>query len=674
MNARIPKARAARLLEQARLHLDKNEPKAALPLLLDVRGGSNLHLPELFIALGDAYFQSGKAEDALTAYEEGRKSFPKDPELLGRVGVAQLRLGNLEESLKALYAAEQKLRRDPNVHNYLGQALLRAGRATEAEEKLRRAQGLGAGMEVRLFIALALGKQGRFSDAEAVLTELERHAPSAELKAAAKTARADCRLFLNDAKGALALWSEVRKNGQLDADALGHMAYAAQLCGDPALADELMAERLGKGATPEDRLLFAQIANLRGQGSLALERLSSQTQDSAEVGPGFAFEMNATRARALRLLGERDKAKLLLEQLLEWPEAKSPRLGPRVHVDFGRLLVDDGDLVAARGWFERALALDPHDPEASYGMKLTSSAVPSKAEDAAVAETASFQRHFSQREGEMEKLREELERLRAEQKRSQEALEQARRVAAEVSRKAAEQAAKAAEEARRTMEREQGRRMREELLARESEITEKAFDEIERALGDHADACPEPLRTALDVAERTFQKALYTELPAAAVSVLYAGALERALYLQVVERFRGWLARTKKLEEFLSAAVRERRGKRVEYFDHFVEACDADRPGKAPGLGEIARVLERRREPYLKTFRDFLSETFDLTDERWDQLAEFVQWSKEHLRDPVAHGRAAEMGYDELRKFRVGMLQDLAGTGRGVMYYVLATR
>lgn len=671
MNARIPKARAARMLEQARLHLDRNEPDAALPLLVDVRDGSNLALPELYLALGDAHFQAGRAKDALEAYEQGRKAFPKDPELLGRVGVAQLRLGNIDQALGALQSAEVKLRRDPNVQNYLGQALLRAGRASEAEEKLRRAQGLGAGIEVRLFIALALGKQGKFKDAEALLLELEAHAPNADVKAAAKTARADARLFQGDAKGALELWREVRGEERLDPEALGHMAYAAQLGGESALSDELMSERLSGNATPEDRLLFAQIANLRGQGKVALERLAGVQVEGVEAGPGFAFEVGATRARALRLVGEREKAKEALEQLLEWPEAKSPRLGPRVHVDFGRILVDEGELAAARGRFELALRLDPEDAEAQYGMKLTQAAAPSREEEAK-HEAASFQRHFSQREGEMEKLREELERLRAEQKKAQEALEQARRVAAELSRKSAEQAARAAEEARRQMEADSGRRVREELQAREAEIAEKAEDELQRALGDRRELCPEAVRNALEVAERTFQKALYTELPAAAVSVLYAGALERALYLLIVERFRQWLSSTGRLDEFLNAAVRERRGKRVEYFDHFVEAFDRDRPGKAPGLGEIARVLERRREPYLGTFRDFLGKKFELSDERLDQMALFVQWAKENLRDPVAHGRGTEMGYEQLRKFRIGMLHDLAGTGHGLMYWLLS--
>lgn len=649
------------MLEQACLHLDRGEPDAALPVLEELAKARALEVPAFFLALGDAYFQSGQQAHALAAYDAGRKLFPKDGELQGRVGAAQLRLGWLEESLKTLTVAAQKLPRDPNVHNYLGQALLRSGRAADAEEKLKRAISLRAGPEVKLFLALAIGRQGRVNDAEGLLDELDAQAKTKEFKAAVKTARADCRLFLNDARRALELWKEVRAEQLLDIEALGHMAYAAQLIGDETLADELMAERMDS-ASAEDLLLFAQIANLRKLPALALERLERIAEDASGTAPGFAFERAATKARALRLSARRAEAQALLLELSRWPEAASARLGAQVFVDLGQLLIDSGDLKEARQSFERALSVDAHDPEARAGLKRTEGV--GTEDEAAKAAVEGMQRRFSAREAEVEKLRDELAALKAEQKRAQEALEQARRATAELTRKAES----AEEEARRAAERDQSRRVREEIEAREKETTEKAREELLRAFGGRR--CPDPIRHALEMAERTYQKALYTELPAAAVAVLYTGAFERALFVFFVERLQQWLKQRNRLRQFLDDAVRERRGTRVEYWDHFVEAFDEERPGRAPGLGEIARVLERRNEPYLKGFREFLAE-YALDEQTLTAMAQFVAWTKQTLRDPVAHGHGTDMGYEPLKRFRTELLFNLAGSERGFLRRLL---
>jgi hypothetical protein len=155
------------------------------------------------------------------------------------------------------------------------------------------------------------------------------------------------------------------------------------------------------------------------------------------------------------------------------------------------------------------------------------------------------------------------------------------------------------------------------------------------------------------------------------VAVLYAGALERTLYTLFVERFRIWLREGGRLSTFLKAGVRERRGSRVDYFDHFIEAFDEDRPGKAPSMGEVARVIERRKEPYLALFDAFLRETYGLSDPLLDELVRFVIWAKEKLRDPVAHGRGIELGYDELKILRERMLFSLE-EGRGLLAALLA--
>ncbi|MGA9523748.1 MAG: hypothetical protein WBV82_19965, partial [Myxococcaceae bacterium] len=254
---------------------------------------------------------------------------------------------------------------------------------------------------------------------------------------------------------------------------------------------------------------------------------------------------------------------------------------------------------------------------------------------------------FSAREGELEALRAELERLRS-----------AQREAEEKARRAEEEAKAAAERAAREAEAAHKQKVREELIQREQEAEDKARANVERALGPALAECPRAVLEGFLVAEKTYQKALFTDLPAAAVAVLYTGALERALYTLFVERFRVWLRERGRLAEFLKGAVRERRGSRVDYFDHFVEAFDEERPGRAPSMGEVGRVLARRKESYLRPFQQFLEERWPDDDAFFDGLAAFVQWSKETLRDPVAHGRGDNVSYEQLRKFRERILEE----------------
>jgi len=169
---------------------------------------------------------------------------------------------------------------------------------------------------------------------------------------------------------------------------------------------------------------------------------------------------------------------------------------------------------------------------------------------------------------------------------------------------------------------------------------------------------------------RPTQKALYTELRPAAVAVLFAGALERGLYLLLVRPFDQSLTPEARVQ-FLKAATREARPGRTEYIERFVEAFDPERKAKAPSLGEIARAITRRKEPHLAAFAAFLGAGHD---ELLDRLASFVERAKEQLRDPVAHGRALELPQSELTRFRRELLLDLGGSGKEALPALLEVR
>ncbi len=497
--AQIPRQKAVKLFEQARIHLGKEQFSEAERILRDIAARSDLKSPLVAAALGEAATGMGRVEEALAIYREAMEKFPQDPELLARLGITLVRMGRVDEALRHFERADPKLKRDPSILRNHGYSLLVAGKLEEAEKLLFRAVAQGGGPEAKLTLALAWAKAGRYREAEEACARLESALKLEGMVYTARALRAECLLFLADAAGALKIWKELRAQGGLDADQLAHVAYAAQLAEDTALCDELIADCMSRGPTPEDLLLFAQIANLRSNPGLALERIEASLNAPGERHPGYEFEVEATRGRALRLLGRKDEARRVLEATAQRPEADSARLGPKVHVDLGHLAAEDGDFETAARHFKRALELDPDAPEAKRGLALTDRRVAWRTEltasaearvEAAKAEAEAMRRHFAAREGELESLRRELEKMKAAQ---HEAEDRARRAEEEARVRVA--AVKA----------EQEKRVREELLQREAEITEKALANVELALGAYASKCPPALRSALLVAETTFQ-------------------------------------------------------------------------------------------------------------------------------------------------------------------------
>lgn len=664
MSARLNKRRALALLEQAQLHASRNEWDKVADAARQVAYDSELDESGGFALLAHAQRQLGRRDEARRTLEDGLERFDKDADLEAGLGGLLLEIEDTAGALEHLERARAKKKRDPAILTHYAAALLRAGRLEEAESQLAIALLAGGGLDAKLVLALVKGRRARFEEADALAAAVEAQAKDPSLQWAARAVRADARLMLGDAAGAIERWKAIEAAGMLDPQQLGHMAWAAQLLGDTALADTLIARRTAQGPTTEDLLLFAQIANHRHEPEHALALLDQAQQAKGEREPGWEFFSRATRGRALRLAGRSAEAHEVLEAAAKLPDASVKRVGGAVFVDLGHLAAEAGEFERAHEHFTRALELDPGEPEAQRALELTKrkvawrASVESSAEErveSARAEVDALRRRFLSRESEVEALRRELARLKA----SQEA--ELERVQAEVDAE------------RERIKLEQQRRLREELEARERDADEKAKENLERAFGGAAAACPRELWQMILVAERTYQKALYTELPAAAVAVLFSGALERSLLELLVRPFDAWLEAQGRRDAFLTGATREKRGKRVEYFDKFVEAFDRELNGRAPGLGEISRVLDRRNESYLGTFRDFLAASFSVDDAFFGELGVFVQWSKEKLRDPVAHGRL-ELAWDELKQFREQLLFRFAAAEPGALPRLLSAR
>lgn len=659
------KARRARaLLEQAELHRQRGEWEQATALARQVAEESTLVEPAAFSILAEGYEQLGRLEDAEAALRNGLLR-QKSPELIAALGSLLTRGGKLAEGLALLEKVKARLGRNPAYLSQFGLALLHAGREDDAEAVLTNALTLGGGNDARLVMAVLKGKRGDYEASQALAAQVEATDTDSAILKAARAIRADARLFLGDAPGALAMWRKLHADGDLDPGQLGHMANAAQLAGEPELAASLISQRLTQGPTAEDRLLFAQVSLLRSEPAAALEHLEAAATAPGERFPGHAFEVLATQGRALRMSGRREEALDVLARAAALPEFSTPRLGPRVHVDLGHLAAEEGDFIAAEQHFRSALELDEDEPEAKQALVLTGrkvawkSSLEASAEarvEAANAETEAMKRRFLSREGELEAMRKELQRLKKEHQAVAERAEHA-----EAEARAA--AARAGEEQRR--------KAREERELLERDVVTRAESNIELALEGVRAQCPAELMTMLKIAERTFQQALNSGLAAAGVAVFFSGLLERCLFTLYTTRFQAWLNETGRRRAFLDGAVSERRGKRVEYYDHFVEAFDDDRAGRAPSLAEVGRVLLKVDESYLEPFRRFLLETYAAPQDFYAELGEFVIWANETLRNRLAHGHVADMGYDALKTFRERLLFSFRSGSPGALAMML---
>lgn len=657
--ARLNKRKASALLDQARLLVSTGAHARALEVLEPVIEAAVLPGAEAHALYAECLELLGRRVEGRAFLEKALSRFPDDPSLMVRLGALLLHANESARAVELMSRVRNQMRRDPTFLTHYAAGLLKLGRIDEAETTLAAALLTGGGDDTRLVLALARAQRGDARGAETIAVQIGTSSKEATIRSAARAIEADCRLMQGDFRGAVERFRALDADGQLEADHLPHAALAAQLNGEEALATAFI-QRRGDTGSAEDRLLFAQVYLSRGRAAEALAELDRADRSVGERLPGYDFERLVSRARAMRLLGRPDEAQALLHEARAMPEAELKLLGARVWLELGHLSAERGDFDLADASFARALELDPNDAEAASARQSSSRRVAWKQElkasseariAAARSEAEAMKRRFLAREGELDAMRQELQRLK-----HQSADAEAR--------------ARSLERDARRVKDEQALRLREELEARERDSDEKARAIVDEGLGSVAAKCPETLLRMVLVAERTYQKGLYSELPAAAVAVLFSGALERALFMLLVQRFDTWLEREGRREAFLNGAVRERRGRRAEYFDRFVEAFDRSLEAKAPSLGEVARALTRRHDGPLADFAKFLSLEAGLSEPFVDSLAGFVQTAKERLRDPVAHGLAIDLSWDELKGFREAFLLRFEG-GPGVLARLL---
>jgi tetratricopeptide (TPR) repeat protein len=593
--------------------------------------------------------QLGRGEQLPKVVAQAVESFPEDAELAARLALSLYERDDYAGAAEKFRGIDPRaLEQEPEILARYAHSLLATGKSDQALEPARRAYSHKSNGVPALILGLALLDAG---DVEGAQEPLGRSAHSLDgpERAFAESVLGLAAFWHGDTERALELWQHLDDRAALAPRFLPYLAIAEANQGQSDAARAVLARAPGADE-PSGLLALGRVELASGRPEAALEALA-RMKDPGDVGPELVA---AARGRALRMLGRNDEAKAVLSPLLDSLQGAA---GAMARVDLARIASDQGAHEEAAALFGKALALDARSSEAEQGLARARERMAWRESlegdarsriQAARDEAEAMRRAFAQREREIEMLR---ARLAQTEREATEAEQDAARARADADR------------ARRDA-------LREELAKREAEAADRAAETLREAFGDASDDCPAGLLEALRVAETTYQKALYTELHPAAVAVLFAGALERGLYLLLVRPFDQSLTPEERAK-FLKGATRELRPGRTEYIERFVEAFDPERKAKAPSLGEISRALSRRKEAHLAAFDAFLGPG---NDELYARLATFVERAKEQLRDPVAHGRALELPQGELNRFRQELLIDLGGTRRGALPALLDAR
>jgi arylsulfatase A-like enzyme/predicted Zn-dependent protease len=221
--------------------------------------------------------------------------------------------GDLEAAVPAF---QRILEENPNIEDvwgYLSLAQMELGRPEEAAATFQAAlKQLPSSRRLSLRAARLLEHQGRFDEASAQARRAVAYDPPAAHLLLARIAF---------------------KKGDLE---------AAEVEAREAISSG--------GQSPESRLILADVSLSRGHPRQAIDLLTQAIADGITEDAIFA-KLAVTYA----WVGDFDKAREILAQIDEIKE-------PGLLLTFGRLALSHQLLGEARGWFERALAVDPTNP------------------------------------------------------------------------------------------------------------------------------------------------------------------------------------------------------------------------------------------------------------------------------------------------------------------------
>jgi len=306
--------------------------------------------PSAYALLGRVLAAAGDWPAAATAYAEGAQRYPETPRLRMQQAEALIEAGELEAAAAASEAFAALASADPHVDYLRGRLALARGDAAGAREDLARAVSRLDTPYTQLWLGVAAERAGDPVEAD------RRYLLAAQRGGGAPALEA--RLRLAEREGSwIAVAETSRQLLQLQPDGSQHalrLAGALLRAGVPRDA-ELVARELVKRApdVPEPHALLAAAL-------LGLDRLDEATAalDAAEarLGPQAAFA-----AERARVLARRGRSQQALEQL-ERAIAKEPQRAS-YHSELGVLRLVGGDVEGGMAALDRALELEPGDPE-----------------------------------------------------------------------------------------------------------------------------------------------------------------------------------------------------------------------------------------------------------------------------------------------------------------------
>lgn len=304
------------------------------------------------LAEGVEHLNKGRNAEARDAFQRALDAAPGNPDALSYLGFAEAALGEIDSGLEK---ARKALAADPGHFQYrcnLAFVLSEAGQKDAAISELQRARELQPGHPAVLDnLGRLLQEQGRFEDAVPVWRELyqqNRGNPRAIKQVVSSLIQA------GEPEQAYRFVKSIENELPEGGFRLMMLALAAQT-----------TMRWKEAADCFEKLVELQPDNPEfryglGQALVELEEFERAVPVVKDLARDHPTPENLfLAARALYKMHEYDKAKVLLEQVLE----KQPEFAG-AYVRLGMIAVFEGDQEKAKGLFRRALELEPLNLEA----------------------------------------------------------------------------------------------------------------------------------------------------------------------------------------------------------------------------------------------------------------------------------------------------------------------
>jgi tetratricopeptide (TPR) repeat protein len=282
------------------------------------------------VALADCYRRVHNFDEARQILLVARKQHPQSVPVLKSLGTLELEGQSYDLAIEALNSAVRLSPKDLEARSYLASAYRGKGDASSALAQLNRVLAAAPGNQLALFIRAQIyadsGENAKaLADAEAVVAARPAYLPALALLAKLLVRQQNC-------PRAAALLHPSYESHQLDTQSLFILANAFDCSGHPDQAKSVRAE-------------FAAAADADHQ------RTENDVQSKHLV------EQAGERARQNQLA----EASSLLQQALD----KNPQ-NAAAYSQKAKILVSTGDLGAAQAAIERALALQPYQPDFLY--------------------------------------------------------------------------------------------------------------------------------------------------------------------------------------------------------------------------------------------------------------------------------------------------------------------